>query len=1274
MTVRDLLARYDLLAYADAFEAEEIALADLAGLTDDELKTTVGMTSFPHCKRFKAAVAELVGSPATNPVTPLSGPTMQSASTSPPLSGPTATAPLRGPLSGPTMQSPSTSPPLPGPTTIPDAPPLLGQTPQAVNPISLEGATRGLTMAGRAVLASAVDLTALPPGTSFDGRYTIVDLLGRGGMGAVYQAVDTRVKQTVALKTLPSKDPGLLDALAREVALAQQLNHPNLLTVRHLETRGDAPYLVMELMDGGDLGEQLAAKGGKLGSAEAMRILDGVLSGLTALHSALTAHLDLKPGNVLLGKDGRIKLADFGISSRMRDQRGGGTGAGTPEYAPPEQMRGEPCDARADVYAAGILAHVLLTGRLPFEAGSLTKVRAWHDQGERRFPLVSATVGEVLARATAIRVDDRYRTADELRTALTHALTRRSWYALGDGVAAELAGRVASSVVVLETDRTVTPSEPLLSQGAAAPGWETVAGLVVLQAHPIAARYGGATLALTGPQAAAWEAGIAALRGKGDGLARLADQSATTEAALALALSLGGDANLALRRLALAESAAKTTADHLAVAQAVRAGVGRPEAAREALGRAERAAKGVRDHLDVAATARWQFDDRQAATRSLITAERMAKTAEEHLCVAQAHLALTGDERGVTAVLERYAEVSQHAAKALIAAVRVVGAQPGLRAWAARLEREAGSDESKLEALRAVYESLGDTESSGRSAAARTESLNRQFAALLKRLRVIGVAVPGAATPTPVSIAALATMVEGQERLHRIATELDRQAKAAGLPLARWDLPYREGVVEGRREVLEAQRRFVFQATEVDADRVGLGLTRAVWPVPGTPEAMAAAREETAEWAARTAQVEALCRTCHQTVGWAPAAPALPHGKEALAALRKQVEEQQGWHARVMKASGLGRFVSPPSARPLDERAVASYEAAVAQAAAMREMEVQAARAVRAKARDLWLRIVAAAVVLVAVVGEGWEVWSRHEAAERERVAAAERDRAEAAEAAERDRVAAEARAERDRVAAVAAAERDRVAAEHDRLAAAFLTTPAGTDATSPSVGPMKWIPAGTFTMGSPPSQAGRGADETEHRATLTHGFLLMEHEVTQGEWMGVMGSNPSRFTACGADCPVETVSWNEAVAFASRASARDGATYRLPTESEWEYAARGGGSGIYAGGIDVDAVAWMNDNAGGTTHAVCGKQRNGFGLCDMSGNVSEWTSDWYGVYPTGSVTDPVGASTGSNRVVRGGDWSGSATYASVAYRFSTTPDSARNDFGFRLSRSALAP
>jgi formylglycine-generating enzyme required for sulfatase activity/uncharacterized caspase-like protein len=224
-----------------------------------------------------------------------------------------------------------------------------------------------------------------------------------------------------------------------------------------------------------------------------------------------------------------------------------------------------------------------------------------------------------------------------------------------------------------------------------------------------------------------------------------------------------------------------------------------------------------------------------------------------------------------------------------------------------------------------------------------------------------------------------------------------------------------------------------------------------------------------------------------------------------------------------------------------------------------------------------------------------------------------------------------------------------------------------GLDWTSPTLGLMKWIPAGSFTMGSAEG-VGVVDEHPAHQVTLTRGYWLMEHEVTQGEWSAVMGSDPSYFSSCGASCPVEQVSWEDAQAFIKKVSTRDGVSYRLPTEAEWEYAARGGQSDEYAGNAEPEKVAWTDGNSGRTTHPVCGKARNRYGLCDMSGNVWEWVADWRGRYPSGAASDPTGPAVGSKRVFRGGSWNFPSANARVANRRWSAPGHRWSDVGLRLA------
>ena len=217
----------------------------------------------------------------------------------------------------------------------------------------------------------------------------------------------------------------------------------------------------------------------------------------------------------------------------------------------------------------------------------------------------------------------------------------------------------------------------------------------------------------------------------------------------------------------------------------------------------------------------------------------------------------------------------------------------------------------------------------------------------------------------------------------------------------------------------------------------------------------------------------------------------------------------------------------------------------------------------------------------------------------------------------------------------------------------------------------MVYVEGGSFEMGATAEQEeGARSNEYPVRTVKLDSYYIGKYEVTQAQWETVMGTNPSYFT--GDDKrPVERVSWNEAQEFCRRLSEATGKRYMLPTEAQWEYAARGGKKSKgykYSGSDDIEEVAWYGENSDYQTHRVGTKKANELGIYDMSGNIFEWCSDWYGTYDESDTDNPQGPVNGSNRVYRGGSWYHRYAFpCRVAFRISDSPDFSYYFLGFRV-------
>lgn len=244
-------------------------------------------------------------------------------------------------------------------------------------------------------------------------------------------------------------------------------------------------------------------------------------------------------------------------------------------------------------------------------------------------------------------------------------------------------------------------------------------------------------------------------------------------------------------------------------------------------------------------------------------------------------------------------------------------------------------------------------------------------------------------------------------------------------------------------------------------------------------------------------------------------------------------------------------------------------------------------------------------------------------------------------------------------------------------LQPAFATDKNDKDAKSVNI-EMVSVPGGKFDMG----EDSAATDRRPAHTVILKDFTIGKYEVTEAVWMAVMGSNPSTYTYCD-DCPVTGVSFNDIQKFLEKLNSMTGKHYRLPTEAEWEFAARGGVKehmrknnedkmvgNRHSGRVVLQYVAWFERNAKDHVHPVGKKDPNQLGICDMTGNVEEWCNDWYSkdYFSKRDVTNPQGANGGISKVVRGGSWRSEANEVSVTRRAAYLPDEKSISLGFRLA------
>src|SRR5262247_305886 len=295
-------------------------------------------------------------------------------------------------------------------------------------------------------LIPAEEAPTLPPGTMLAGRYQIVNLLGVGGMGAVYKAFDRQLTRIVALKTiLPemASTPTALKRLKQEVLLAQSIVHKNVVRIFDIGEDEGTKFITMDFIEGADL-KTLITQRGKLPATEAAEIIRQVCQGLETAHAAGVVHRDLKPQNIMIEKDGHVVVMDFGIANSGQSRGVTQTGAflGTPEYMSPEQAKTEDLDARSDIFSLGLIFYELLTGKLPFQGKTVLETM-FKRTTERAVPPVEVersvpkSANDIVNKCLQIEREQRYQSVTELLEDLeTFDPTKKI------GAAARLGGRL----------------------------------------------------------------------------------------------------------------------------------------------------------------------------------------------------------------------------------------------------------------------------------------------------------------------------------------------------------------------------------------------------------------------------------------------------------------------------------------------------------------------------------------------------------------------------------------------------------------------------------------------------------------------------------------------------------------------------------------------------------------------------------------------------------------------------------------------------------------
>jgi len=1006
-------------------------------------------------------------------------------------------------------------------------------------------------------------------------RYTEEGVLGKGGMGEVILATDTRLNRKVAIKRIIGKAARSKTAVARFLTEAQsmaELSHPNIVQIHDYGRSIDGPFLIMECIQGGSLLEK--CKAGPIELDEAVNIFGQLCDGLAKAHAAGIIHRDIKPANVLMTEDGVPKLTDFGLAKDDTADTGmtmEGAVIGTLDFMPPEQRQAaELTDHRSDLWSLAATFYQMLTGKSP----KVINISA-----------ITPELQSVVAKALEESKDERFQSALEMKEAVLQAATAGLNAArdLGEGECPSCGTtnpsdrkfcRNADCAASLEVD--------CLSCKTAMPMWEAVCGSCGTKQDTLI------------------EEAKEVLQAKHDEAEQFLNELKFDDA-LKAASVIGGQNDLRLQQFAAwheefsARLESSQTSEHARLEELLREALTHEEACDYEAG--------LQTLGQVAPSLKQTTVSGNEDTADVIT-ERLT-TKQSRLKELEGIVRERVSKREITGLLTTVNEL-----------LTLKPDRPEVQKLKEQLEkRDADLLESRDTAINKAKQQLGQQQYAAAVATLNTvseevsseqlEELKTNARDLLKQLNGLRETIH--------------TAVSGNQLkglLPVVLRCLILKADQDDLVKLKQDLIDHEAKMDARNQQIISQAQTHIQQLQFDEAVQILGTIAQEYQTSTTTELSQQAQQ-----------------LSEQRQGVLSAVPVALSNKNYQVAI-KSISQYLG------KIANAG-LQDPQIQQMLDE-------AKSKESASIR------------KKKFVKLGIAASCAVVVLITGVVIKVNLDAKALE---TAFANLDWETALEL------------DPDNVEGLRLKAAEKAAEKAAILAGDPITKTLGMT--------LNKIPAGSFMMGSPETEEGHWTNEHQHKVTITKPFYMQTTEVTQGQWKALMDTEPwkgERNVKEGPNYAASRLSWDDAVAYCKKLSEKEGKTYRLPTEAEWEYACRAGTETAWSFGNDVlGDYAWYWENAGKSldwsrgwdAHQVGLKKPNAWGLYDMHGNVAEWCHDYYieDYYKQSPAHDPTGA-RGSFHVLRGGSWSSSTRNTRSADRGRDGTDSRVNiDHGFRLVR-----